>query len=198
MTALDESTAAALALEQDFNAPPATVPMRGRISELDGVKRKLTDGGGPERQHAKGKLTVRERVDLLLDPDTFHEIEGLRRHRATGFGLDPKRPHGERRGDRLGDDLRAHGLRLRARLPCVRRFPRRAHASKIHKIMDLALAAGAPLISINDGAGARIQEGVTALAGHGVIFRRHVDGSWMTLRSKDTPLAFRKHGNQPA
>jgi methylmalonyl-CoA decarboxylase subunit alpha len=125
-----------------------------------------------ESQHAKGKLTARERIRLLFDEGTFNEVESLRRHRATGFGMEDNRPHTDgvitgwgtvhgRTAFVYAHDFRIFGGALGE-----------AHAQKIHKIMDLALAAGAPLISLNDGAGARIQEGVTALAGYGGIFAR--------------------------
>ncbi|MEU8700993.1 acyl-CoA carboxylase subunit beta [Streptomyces sp. NPDC048680] len=138
--------------------------------------------GGPsekatEAQHARGKLTARERIGLLLDQGSFREVEQLRRHRATGFGLEDKRPYtdgvvtgwGTVEGRTVfvyAHDFRIFGGALGE-----------AHATKIHKIMDMALAAGAPLVSLNDGAGARIQEGVSALAGYGGIFRRNTRAS---------------------
>ncbi|POX42865.1 methylmalonyl-CoA carboxyltransferase [Streptomyces sp. Ru73] len=154
--------------------------VRERLDELAQLK-ELAERGPDEqataRQHAKGKLTARERIDLLLDEGSFHEIEALRRHRATGFGLEDKRPHtdgvitgwGTVHGRTVfvyGHDFRIFGGALGE-----------AHAQKIHKVMDLALAAGAPLVSLNDGAGARIQEGVTALAGYGGIFQRNTRSS---------------------
>ncbi|MEV6753022.1 acyl-CoA carboxylase subunit beta [Streptomyces sp. NPDC051214] len=130
-----------------------------------------------EAQHAKGKLTARERIELLLDKGSFNEIETLRRHRASGFGLESKKPHtdgvvtgwGNVQGRTVfvyAHDFRIFGGALGE-----------AHAEKIHKVMDLAASAGAPLVSLNDGAGARIQEGVTALAGYGGIFRRNTRAS---------------------
>ena len=135
------------------------------------------DAAATERQHHKGKLTARERIELLLDEDSFHEIEPFRRHRATGFGLENNKPHtdgvitgwGTVSGRTVfvyAHDFRIFGGALGE-----------AHAEKIHKVMDMALAAGAPIVSLNDGAGARIQEGVTALAGYGGIFRRAVAAS---------------------
>lgn len=133
-----------------------------RVAELGAIKESAGLGPSPsasEAQHARGKLTVRERLDLLFDPGTFREIEQLRRHRATGFGLEDRRPHtdgvvtgwgkvGGRRVFVYAHDFRIFGGSLGE-----------AHAQKIHKVMDLALAAGAPLVSLSDGAGARIQEG---------------------------------------
>ncbi|MER6976464.1 acyl-CoA carboxylase subunit beta [Streptomyces carpinensis] len=137
---------------------------------------------GPSRrasdaQHSRGKLTVRERLDLLFDRGTFHEIEQLRRHRATGFGLEDRRPHtdgvvtGWGKVDGRTVFVYAHDFRI------FGGSLGEAHAEKIHKVMDLALSAGAPLVALSDGAGARIQEGVTALAGYGGIFRRNVAAS---------------------
>ncbi|HEX5541893.1 MAG TPA: acyl-CoA carboxylase subunit beta [Micromonospora sp.] len=128
-------------------------------------------------QHAKGKLDVRERLDLLFDPGTFREIEQLRRHRATGFGLEDRRPYTD--GVVTGWGA-VHGRTVFVYAHDFRIFGGslgEAHAEKIHKVMDLAEAAGAPLVCLNDGAGARIQEGVTALAGYGGIFRRNVRAS---------------------
>ncbi|WUH95571.1 acyl-CoA carboxylase subunit beta [Streptomyces sp. NBC_00433] len=136
-----------------------------------------TGAAATERQHARGKLTPHERIGLLLDPGSFTEVEGLRRHRATGFGLEAKRYHGDgvvtgwgtvegRTVFVYAHDFRIFGGALGE-----------AHAAKIHKIMDMALAAGAPIVSLNDGAGARIQEGVSALAGYGGIFQRNTRAS---------------------
>lgn len=128
-------------------------------------------------QHAKGKLTAYERIELLLDPGSFTEVDQLRRHRATGFDLELRRPHtdgvvaGWGTVDGRTVFVYAHDFRI------FGGSLGEAHAAKIHKVMDLALAAGAPLVGLNDGAGARIQEGVTALAGYGGIFERHCHAS---------------------
>ncbi|WP_030720991.1 acyl-CoA carboxylase subunit beta [Streptomyces sp. NRRL F-2580] len=158
----------------------STLPGRDPAAELAGIKA-LALAGPDERateaQHAKGKLTARERIALLLDEGSFHEIEALRRHRASGFGLEQKRPYtdgvvtgwgtvGGRTVFVYAHDFRIFGGALGE-----------AHAEKIHKVMDLAEAAGAPLVSLNDGAGARIQEGVSALAGYGGIFQRNTRSS---------------------
>jgi acetyl-CoA carboxylase carboxyltransferase component len=154
--------------------------MRERLEELSLVKQEAHQGPDPratDRQHDKGKLTARERIDLVLDEGSFHEVEPLRRHRATGFGLEAKRPYTDgvvtgwgtvygRTVFVYAHDFRIFGGALGE-----------AHAAKIHKIMDMAVAAGAPLVSLNDGAGARIQEGVSALAGYGGIFQRNVRAS---------------------
>ncbi|WP_285735198.1 acyl-CoA carboxylase subunit beta [Nocardiopsis sp. ATB16-24] len=148
--------------------------------ELESVRTQAHDGPSPEatdRQHAKGKLTARERINLLLDKGSFTEVEPLRRHRATGFGMESRRPYSDgvvtgwgtvegRTVFVYAHDFRVFGGALGE-----------AHAQKIQKVMDMALTAGAPLVSLNDGAGARIQEGVTALAGYGGIFRRNTRAS---------------------
>ncbi|WP_330335926.1 acyl-CoA carboxylase subunit beta [Streptomyces sp. NBC_00557] len=163
-------------------ATPRSVdaPERDGLTELTHIKEQVLHGPDPaatEQQHAKGKLTARERIDLLLDPGSFHEVEPLRRHRATGFGLEHKRPYTD--GVITGWGT-VHGRTVFVYAHDFRIFGGalgEAHAAKIHKIMDMALSAGAPLVSLNDGAGARIQEGVTALAGYGGIFERNTRAS---------------------
>ncbi|CAL9530239.1 Propionyl-CoA carboxylase beta chain [Streptomyces sp. enrichment culture] len=160
--------------------PPAASDARGRVAELHAIREQVRRGPSEratEAQHAKGKLTARERIELLLDEGSFQEVEPLRRHRATGFGLEDRRPYtdgvvtgwGTVEGRTVfvyAHDFRIFGGALGE-----------AHAQKIHKIMDMAIAAGAPLVSLNDGAGARIQEGVVALAGYGGIFQRNTAAS---------------------
>jgi acetyl-CoA carboxylase carboxyltransferase component len=154
--------------------------MRQQVEELSDLKQRVAQGHDPEatrRQRAKGKLTVRERVAALLDPNSFQELEPLRVHRATGFGLENKRPHTD--GVVAGWGT-VHGRTVFVYAHDFRIFGGalgEAHAQKIHKVMDLAIAAGAPLVSLNDGAGARIQEGVSALAGYGGIFQRNTRAS---------------------
>ncbi|HEY3870937.1 MAG TPA: acyl-CoA carboxylase subunit beta [Actinocrinis sp.] len=165
---------AVLLSEADQNVDP---DMLGRLAELAAVQELARLGPGraaSERQRAKGKLTVRERIDLLFDKGTFCEIESLRRHRASGFGLEDSRPHTDGVVTGWGQ---VHGRQVFVYAHDFRIFGGslgEAHAEKIHKLMDLAESAGAPLVSLSDGAGARIQEGVTALAGYGGIFRRNV------------------------
>jgi acetyl-CoA carboxylase carboxyltransferase component len=171
---------AVVAAEADFDTPqrPATLPeLVGQLRE-----RRCRAHSGPSArataaQHERGKLTARERIDLLLDEGSFVEVGTFRRHRATGFGMEVRRPDTDgvvtgwgtidgRTVFVYAHDFRIFGGSLGE-----------AHADKIHKVMDLALAARAPLVGLNDGAGARIQEGVTALAGYGGIFRRTVAAS---------------------
>src|SRR5207248_106376 len=130
-----------------------------------------------ERQHTKGKLTARERIDLLLDPGSFVELDMFTRHRAYGFGLQDNRPwgdgvvtgHGTVDGRRVyvfSQDFTVFGGSLGE-----------VFAEKIGKVMDLAMRMGCPVIGINDSGGARIQEGVVSLAGYADIFYRNVRAS---------------------
>jgi acetyl-CoA carboxylase carboxyltransferase component len=159
---------------------PTHSEFAGRPIELAELRDEIRRGPDPratERQRAKGKLTARERIALLLDENSFTEVELFRRHRATGFGLEANRPHtdgvitGWGTVDGRTVFVYAHDFRI------FGGALGEAHAEKIHKIMDMAITAGAPLVSLNDGAGARIQEGVSALAGYGGIFRRNTRAS---------------------
>jgi len=147
-----------------------------RLDELHRRSAQAEAGGGPERrerEHKAGKLTARERIDLLLDEGTFEELDKFVTHHATDFGMADQRP--------LGDGfVTGHG-RIDGRLVYV--FAQdftvfggslsEANAQKICKIMDLALRNGAPVIGLNDSGGARIQEGVMSLAGYADIFLRN-------------------------
>ncbi|MDI5981808.1 acyl-CoA carboxylase subunit beta [Amycolatopsis magusensis] len=150
--------------------------MAGLREERDAERAKIIEGK-PERQHKLGKLTARERLDLLLDEDSFTEVELYRRHQLSGPKLGDNRPYTDgvvagsgtidgRRVFVYSQDFTLFGGSLG-----------QAHAAKIHKVMDLALATGSPLIGLNDSGGARIQEGVEALHGYGGIFRRHAAAS---------------------
>jgi len=148
-----------------------------RIARLEQMRAESLEGGGEvrvARQHAWGKLTAHERVDLLLDPGSFVEMDAFVTHRATEFGLD--------RQHFLGDGVvTGHGT-IDGRLVFV--FSQdftvfggslsEAYAEKICKIMDLAMKVGAPVIGLNDSGGARIQEGVASLGGYAEIFLRNV------------------------
>jgi propionyl-CoA carboxylase beta chain len=130
-----------------------------------------------EKQHARGKLTARERVDRLLDEGSFVEIDELARHRSTAFGLQNRRPYGD-------GVVTGYGT-VDGRQVCV--FAQdftvfggslgEVYGEKICKVMDLALKTGCPVVGINEGAGARIQEGVVSLGLYGEIFRRNVHAS---------------------
>ena len=178
MTVLEERTAA-----HPPPAAPPSVTAHSRLAELGAIRRLAQDGPSPgatAQQHGRGRLTARERIELLLDAGSFTEIEALRRHRATGFGLEARRPYTDGVVTGWGT---VHGRTVFTYAHDFRIFGGalgEAHAAKIHKVMDLALAAGAPLVSLNDGAGARIQEGVSALAGYGGIFTRNVAASGVT------------------
>ncbi|MFC9627029.1 acyl-CoA carboxylase subunit beta [Streptomyces sp. NPDC056930] len=159
---------------------PADGHLRDRAAELRELRESVRRGPSEratEAQHAKGKLTARERLALLFDEDTFTEVEELRRHRAVGFGLEDRRPHTDGVVTGWGQ---VHGRTVFAYAHDFRIFGGalgEAHAEKIHKLMDLAESAGCPVVGLCDGAGARIQEGVTALAGYGGIFTRNVRNS---------------------
>ncbi|MEI2775679.1 MAG: acyl-CoA carboxylase subunit beta [Tetrasphaera sp.] len=125
----------------------------------------------------KGKLTVRQRIELLFDPDTFQETGGLRRRRASGLGMDGDRPYSDGVVTGWGQ---IHGRTVFCYALDARVFGGslgEAQADKIHHCMDMAVAADAPIVAIHDGAGARVQEGGLALAGFGGIFQRHVAAS---------------------
>ena len=151
--------------------------MEDKIQALIEKNAEAELGGGQNRmdtQHQKGKLTARERIQGLLDKDSFEEIDRLVLHRATDFGMDKKRF--------LGDGVVTGYGRINGRL--VYLFAQDftilggslsfAVSEKICKVMDLARKNGAPLIGMNDSGGARIQEGVSSLAGYGNIFMRNV------------------------
>ncbi|GAA1221632.1 acyl-CoA carboxylase subunit beta [Prauserella alba] len=130
-----------------------------------------------ERQHAKGKKTARERVDMLLDPGSFVELDALARHRSTNFGLEDSRPYGD-------GVVTGYGT-IDGREVCV--FSQdvtvlggalgEVYGEKITKVMDLAMKTGRPIIGINEGGGARIQEGVVSLGLYAEIFRRNTHAS---------------------
>ncbi len=164
----------------DSSETAAPADTRGRVAELRAIREEAWAGPSERAtaaQHEKGKLTARERIALLLDEGSFREVGVLRRHRASGFGLEAKRPFTDGVVTGWGT---VHGRTVFVYAHDFRIFGGalgEAHAAKIHKIMDMAMAAGAPLVSLNDGAGARIQEGVSALAGYGGIFQRNTRAS---------------------
>ncbi len=153
--------------------------MDDKLKDLQRRKDEAYSAGSPrsiERQHEKGKLLARERLNVLLDPGSFHELDLLARHRAHGSGLE-EHPYtdgvitgwgtiDDRKVFVFSQDFTVFGGALGE-----------VFAEKIHKLMDLALKVGAPVIGLNDGAGARIQEGVVSLASYGGIFHRNVQAS---------------------
>ncbi len=151
-----------------------------RLEDLRRRKEQAALGGGQRRieaQHQRGKLTARERIAMLVDQGTFEEFDALVLHRADDFGIDQQRFP--------GDSVVTGFARIEGRPVCV--FSQdftviggsvsEVASEKICKIMDLAVKTGVPVIGINDGGGARIQEGVSSLKGYGEIFRRNVRAS---------------------
>ena len=151
-------------------------PQLDPIQELERRNRDAEGGGGPERverQHKAGKFTARERVDALLDPDSFQEVDRLVVHRSHDFGMEKRRIPGD--GVVAGSGL----VEGRPVFVFAQDFTvfggslSETYAAKICKIMDQAMKVGAPLIGLNDSGGARIQEGVVSLAGYADIFLRN-------------------------
>ncbi len=150
------------------------------LEQLEARRAQARLGGGEKRidaQHAKGKLTARERLEVLLDEGSFEEYDMYVTHRATDFGM------GEQKV--AGDGVVTGWGTINGRLVYVysQDFTvlggslSETHAQKICKIMDMAVRNGAPVIGLNDSGGARIQEGVASLAGYAEVFRRNVDAS---------------------
>jgi propionyl-CoA carboxylase beta chain len=148
----------------------------GKLADLDRRREEATHAGSAaavEKQHSRGKLTARERIERLLDPGSFVEFDEFARHRATDFGIDANRPYGD-------GVITGHGT-IDGRQVCV--FSQdftvfggslgEVYGTKIVKVMDHALKVGCPIIGINDGGGARIQEGVVALGLFAEIFYRN-------------------------
>ncbi|SFQ96286.1 acyl-CoA carboxylase subunit beta [Poseidonocella sedimentorum] len=150
------------------------------VDELETLRDAARLGGGQRRidaQHGKGKLTARERIELLLDEGSFEEFDMFKAHRCTEFGMQDNRPHGDgvvtgwgtingRMVYVFSQDFTVFGGSLSE-----------TNAEKICKIMDMAVQNGAPVIGINDSGGARIQEGVASLAGYAEVFQRNVMAS---------------------
>jgi propionyl-CoA carboxylase beta chain len=130
-----------------------------------------------ERQHARGKLTARERLDLLLDPGSFNEIDTLARHRCHSFGMDKERPYGDGVVTGYGAIDGRHVCVFAHDFTVLGGSLGEVFGEKVVKIMDLALKIGCPIIGINDSGGARIQEGVASLALYGEVARRNVMAS---------------------
>ncbi len=153
--------------------------LHGNLSVLDTMRAEALRGGGKKRieiQHSKGKLSARERIDLLLDDGSFEEFDMLKKGRSLTSKDDESYPgdgviagHGTIDGREVfifSQDFTVIGGSLGE-----------AHSQKISKVMDLAVRVGSPIIGLNDSGGARIQEGVDALAAYGEIFHRNVDAS---------------------
>jgi len=154
--------------------------MEERLEELRERKRRAAKGGGEDRiqsQHEKGKMTARERIDYFLDDDTFVEFDQLRTHRSQNFGMEENQLPGdgvvtgygevnERKTFVFAHDFTVFGGSLGE-----------VFCQKITKLMDKAMEVGAPIVGLNDSAGARIQEGVESLAGVGSIFHKNQQAS---------------------
>ncbi len=153
------------------------MPIDDLMEQLRRMRQQALLGGGQERidrQHAQGKLTARERIEKLLDPGSFRELDMFVTHRATGFGVEKQKY--------LSDSVVTGWGTINGRLVYI--FSQdftvfggslsEVHAEKVCKIMDLAMKNGAPVIGLNDSGGARIQEGVVSLAGYAYIFLRNV------------------------
>ncbi len=154
--------------------------MKDIPGQLDELRQQARMGGGQKRidaQHARGKLTARERLDILLDEGSFEEFDTFVRHRSTDFGMQDDRPYGDgvvtgwgtingRMVYVFSQDFTVFGGSLSE-----------THAQKICKIMDMAMQNGAPVIGLNDSGGARIQEGVASLAGYADVFQRNIMAS---------------------
>src|SRR5581483_1294769 len=177
----EQAEAEALHGDEGAGAPVVPVhPIEKRLEQLAELRESARNAGSAaavERQHARGKLTARERLKRLLDPDSFVELDMLARHRAYGFGIENTRPLTDgvvtgwgtidgRKVFVFAQDFTVFGGALGE-----------VFAEKIHKVMDLAESVGAPMIGLNDGAGARIQEGVVSLDAYGGIFFRNVKAS---------------------
>jgi acetyl-CoA carboxylase carboxyltransferase component len=166
-------------IDEDVQPEP-TITVEERIDELRKRRKAALSPGGRDaakKQHDRGKLTARERVELLMDTGSFVETDPLAVHRSHDFGMDRKRPAGDgvvtgygtvdgRKVFVASQDFTVFGGSMGE-----------VHAQKVCKVMDLAIATGAPFVQINDSGGARIQEGAASLAGYGYIFERNVRAS---------------------
>ena len=151
-----------------------------KLARLQAMREESQQGGGPAQikaQHDKGRGTARERLEILLDPGSFRELDAFVQHRSTNFGMDRQRI--------LGDSVVTGWGTINGRLVYV--FSQdftvmggslsEVHAQKIRKVMDMAMKNGAPVIGLNDSGGARIQEGVDSLGGYADIFLRNTMAS---------------------
>src|SRR5665811_112266 len=166
--------------EAEIHEVPELHTTAGKLADLERRHHEATvemAERASEKQHAKGRQSARERVDQLLDDGSFVELDAFARHRSTAFGLEKNRP--------LGDGVITGYGTIEGRQVCV--FSQdfsiyggslgQVYGEKITKVMDLAIKNGCPIIGINEGAGARIQEGVVSLGLYGEIFRRNVHAS---------------------
>ncbi|NQX27058.1 acyl-CoA carboxylase subunit beta [Microbacteriaceae bacterium VKM Ac-2854] len=161
-------------------AAPDLYTTAGKIADLKARYHEAVTASGEaaiEKQHAKGKMTARERIDTLLDPGSFVELDEFVRHRTHAFGMEKKRPYGDAVVTGTGT---IHGRQVAVYSQDFTIFGGslgEVAGEKIIKVMDLALKTGVPIIGILDSGGARIQEGVVALGKYGEIFRRNTAAS---------------------
>ncbi|HYY19661.1 MAG TPA: acyl-CoA carboxylase subunit beta [Streptosporangiaceae bacterium] len=173
-------TSDAAAAPEPASEPADRHTTAGKLTDLERRREQAVHAGSEqavEKQHSRGKLTARERIGRLLDPGSFVEFDQFARHRATDFGIDANRPYGD-------GVITGHGT-IDGRQVCV--FSQdftvfggslgEVYGTKIVKVMDHALKVGCPIIGINDGGGARIQEGVVALGLFAEIFYRNTIAS---------------------
>ena len=162
--------------ETDIDTHTTAGKLAEKEKRLDEARRVL-DEQAREKQHQKGRKSARERIEMLFDEGTFVELDELARHRSTNFGLEKKRPYGDgvvtgfgeidgRQVAVFSQDFSIFGGSLG-----------QVYGEKICKVMDLAIKTGMPIVGINEGAGARIQEGVVSLGLYGEIFKRNVHAS---------------------
>eukprot|EP00980_Cylindrotheca_fusiformis_P023605 scaffold10671_cov131-Cylindrotheca_fusiformis.AAC.3 len=169
----------AAALEQPLDHHPAV--MKEKFHErLKAEREQALMGGGPKRiarQHEKGSLTARERIELLFDKGSFQEIDQLKAHRCNEFGMDKKNFPGD--GIVTGHGLvnGRHVYAFSQDFTVVGGTLSETHAEKMVKVMEMAMRVGAPVIGLNDSGGARIQEGVDSLGGYADVFQMNVDAS---------------------
>lgn len=169
-----------VAPDAQLEAHPELHTTAGKLAEFERRNHEATvemAARAAEKQAARGRQSARERIEQLLDEGSFVELDALARHRATAFGLDKNRP--------LGDGVITGYGTIDGRQVCV--FSQdfsifggslgEVYGEKITKVMDLAIKSGCPIIGINEGAGARIQEGVVSLGLYGEIFKRNVHAS---------------------
>src|SRR6056297_1567521 len=154
--------------------------MKDILEQLEQRRDEARLGGGQKRidaQHAKGKLTARERIELLVDEGSFEEYDMFVTHRCVDFGMAKSKPRGDGVVTGWGTINGRMVYVFSQDFTVLGGSVSETHAAKICKIMDMAMQNGAPVIGINDSGGARIQEGVASLAAYGEVFQRNIEAS---------------------
>lgn len=160
--------------------PPYRPGSNPKWERVEAAKREAALGGGEARiakQHKQGKLTARERLQLLFDPGSFKEAGALVQHRCNDFDMDRQQPFGDGVVTGSGKVFGRPVFAFSQDFTVFGGSLSESHALKICRLMDRAVAAGAPVVGLNDSGGARIQEGVMSLAGYAEVFQRNVDAS---------------------